>query len=141
YERNVTAYQIPEQVKLVTLTLSMEGLAANVKVEPAEVKASYDANKANYSDPEQRQASLILIAVKPDAKAADKEAAKKKADELAAQAKAAPDNFDELAKKNSEDPGSKDQGGDLGYFGKGAMDKPFEDAVFAMKKAGEVVGP
>ena len=141
YERNMTAYQAPEQVKLETLTLSMDSLAANVKVEPQEVKAGYDTNMANYSEPEQRQASHILIAAKADAKAADKEAARKKADDLAAQAKSAPDKFDDLAKKNSEDPGSKEQGGDLGYFGKGAMDKPFEDAVFAIKKAGEVVGP
>ena len=141
YERNMTAYQVPEQVKLETLSLSMDSLAANVKVEPQEVKAGYDTNMANYSEPEQRQASHILIAAKADAKAADKEAAKKKADDLAAQAKADPTRFDDLAKKSSEDPGSKEQGGDLGYFGKGAMDKPFEDAVFAIKTAGEVVGP
>ena len=141
YERNVMAYQVPEQVKLETLTLAMDGLMAKATVEPAEVKASYDGNMALYSDAEQRQASHILVAVKSDAKSTDKDAAKKKAEDLAAQAKSAPDKFEELAKKNSEDPGSKEQGGDLGYFGRGAMDKPFEDAVFAMKKAGEVVGP
>ena len=141
YDRNQQAYQVPEQVKLETLTLTMDSLLPKVTVEPQEVKAGYDGAMATYSEPEQRQASHILIAAKQDAKASDKEAAKKKADDLAAQAKAAPDKFADLAKKNSEDPGSKEQGGDLGYFGKGAMDKPFEEAVFAMKKAGEIVGP
>lgn len=141
YDRNTMAYQVPEQVKLETLTLAMDTLAAKVAVEPPEIKASYDGNMALYSDPEQRQASHILVVVKSDANSADKEAAKKKADDLAAQAKTAPDKFEDLAKQNSEDPGSKEQGGDLGYFGRGAMDKPFEDAVFAIKKQGEVVGP
>jgi peptidyl-prolyl cis-trans isomerase D len=141
YDRNVTAYQVPEQVKLETLTLALDGLMAKSVVDAAEMKDAYERTKANYTDAEQRQASHILIAAKADAKSADKEAAKKKAEDIAAQAKAAPDKFDELAKKTSEDPGSKEQGGDLGYFGKGAMDKPFEDAVFAMKKTGEIVGP
>ena len=141
YDGNQAAFQVPEQVRLETLTLTLESIIGKVAVEPSEVKAAYDTNIATYSDPEQRQASHILIAAKSDAKAADKEAAKKRAEDLAKQAKAAPDKFGDLAKANSDDPGSKEQGGDLGYFGKGAMDKPFEDAVFAIKQTGDIVGP
>jgi len=141
YDGNLAQFQVPEQVKLETLTLSLDSIAAKVSVDPAEVKKNYDDNHATYSDAEQRQASHILIAVKNDAKPEEKAAAKAKADDIAKQAKAAPDKFADLAKKTSEDPGSKEQGGDLGYFGRGAMDKPFEDAVFAMKQPNEVVGP
>jgi peptidyl-prolyl cis-trans isomerase D len=141
YDTNVAQFQVPEQVKLETLTLSLDSIAAKTAVDPAEVRKNYDDNHATYADPEQRQASHILIAVKQDAKPEEKAAAKAKADDLAKQAKAAPAKFAELAKKYSDDPGSKEQGGDLGYFGRGAMDKPFEDAVFAMKQPGEIVGP
>jgi peptidyl-prolyl cis-trans isomerase D len=141
YDGNQAQFQVPEQVRLETLTLSLDSIAAKVAVDPAEVRKNYEDNRATYADPEQRQASHILIAVKSDAKPEEKAAAKAKAEDLTKQAQAAPDKFAELAKMSSEDPGSKEQGGDLGYFGKGAMDKPFEDAVFAMKQTGEIVGP
>ncbi|MEP7084044.1 MAG: SurA N-terminal domain-containing protein [Betaproteobacteria bacterium] len=141
YDGNQAAFQVPEQVRLETLMLTLDSISTKVVLEPNEAKTAYDANIATYSDPEQRQASHILVAVKPDAKAEDKAAAKAKAEDLLKQVKAAPDKFGDIAKKNSDDPGSKDQGGDLGYFGKGAMDKPFEDAVFGIKQQGEVVGP
>ena len=141
YDANQAQFQVPEQVKLETLTLSLDAIMAKISVDPADVRKDYEEKKATYTDPEQRQASHILVAVKPDAKAGDKAAAKAKAEELAKQVLAAPDKFADVAKKSSEDPGSKDQGGDLGYFGRGAMDKPFEDAVFAMKQVGEIAGP
>lgn len=141
YDSNQAEFQVPEQVKLETLTLTLDAISSKLAIDPKDVRENYDTNRANFSDPEQRQASHILVAVKPDASAADKEAAKKKAEELLKEVKAAPDKFADIAKKSSEDPGSKEQGGDLGYFGKGAMDKPFEEAVFAIKQPGEIVGP
>ena len=140
YDGNQAAFQVPEQVRLETLTLSLDAVAPSIQVSAEEVKKNYDGNMAAYSDPEQRQASHILVALKPDASDADKAAAKQKAEQILKEVKAAPDKFGEIAKKSSEDPGSKDQGGDLGYFGKGAMDKPFEDAVFGMK-VNDIVGP
>jgi uncharacterized membrane-anchored protein YhcB (DUF1043 family) len=68
------------------------------------------------------------------APAADREKAKARAQELLAQVRKAPDSFADLAKKNSQDPGSATNGGDLDFFARGAMVKPFEDAAFAMKK-------
>ena len=140
YEQNPTAFQTPEQAKIEYVMLTLDALAPRVKVDPAEVKAAYDANARQYASSEERQAAHILIAVKPDAKEDEKAAAKKKADALLAQAKANPAKFAELAKANSQDPGSAQQGGDLGSFGRGSMVKPFEDAVFAAK-AGDIVGP
>ena len=140
YEQNPKAFETPEQAKIEYVMLTPDALAPRIKVDPAEVKAAYDANARQYGTPEERQASHILIALKPDAKEEEKAAAKKKADALFAQAKANPAKFAELAKANSQDPGSAQQGGDLGSFGRGSMVKPFEDAVFAAK-AGDIVGP
>jgi peptidyl-prolyl cis-trans isomerase D len=140
YDQNLAAFQIPEQAKVEYVMLTQEALAGRAKVEPADVKAAYDANAKQYTTQEERQAAHILIAVKPDAKDDEKAAAKKKAEALLAQAKASPARFAELAKANSQDPGSAPQGGDLGAFARGAMVKPFEDAVFAAQP-GEIVGP
>src|SRR5262249_40243075 len=140
YDQNQSAFQTPEQAKIEYVVLTQDSLAQRGKVEPAEVKAAYDANARQYTTPEQRQASHILIAVKPDAKPEEKAAAKKKAEALLAQAQANPGKFADLAKANSQDPGSAQQGGDLGTFARGSMVKPFEDAVFAAKP-GDIVGP
>jgi len=141
YDANTSAFQVPEQVKLEYVTLSPDTLGAQITIDPAEVRKQYDQNLNRYGKPEERQASHILIAVKPDASDAEKAAAKKRADEVAAQAMKNPAQFAELAKKVSQDPGSAGQGGDLGFFARdGSMVKPFEDAVFSMKQ-GEIVGP
>jgi len=140
YDQNLAAFQTPEQAKIEYVMLNQDALAPRAKVEPAEVKAAYDANAKQYTTQEERQAAHILIAVKPDAKDDEKAAAKKKAEALLAQAKANPAKFGELAKANSQDPGSAAQGGDLGSFARGAMVKPFEDAVFSAK-SGDIVGP
>ena len=140
YDKNPTAFQTPELAKIEYLLLNQEAIAAQVKVDPAEVRQAYDANAKQYTTNEERQASHILIAVKPDASDADKAAAKAKATALLEKARAKPDAFAELAKANSQDTGSAAQGGDLGSFARGAMVKPFEDAVFAAK-VGDIVGP
>jgi peptidyl-prolyl cis-trans isomerase D len=141
YDANPTAFQVPEEVKLEYVVLSPEALGQDIAVGAEEVRKQYDSNLRAYGKPEERQASHILIAVKPDASADDKAAAKKKADDVAAQAKKNPAQFAELAKKFSQDPGSAGQGGDLGYFSRdGSMVKPFEDTVFSMKP-GDISAP
>ena len=87
----------------------------------------------------QRQAAHILIAVAATAPQAEQDAAKAKAEHLLQQVKQNPAKFGELAKQNSQDPGSAANGGDLGFFGRGMMVKPFEDAAFALKQ-GEISG-
>jgi peptidyl-prolyl cis-trans isomerase D len=140
YDKNPKAFETPEMAKVDYILLTQDSIAAQVKVDPAEVRQAYEANAKQYTTSEERQASHILIAVKKDASDAEKAKAKQKATELAEKARAKPDSFAELAKANSQDPGSATQGGDLGSFSRGAMVKPFEDAVFAAK-VGDIVGP
>ncbi|HEX6795856.1 MAG TPA: SurA N-terminal domain-containing protein [Casimicrobiaceae bacterium] len=140
YDKNPKAFETPEMAKVDYLLLTQDAIAAQIKVDPAEVKQAYDANAKQYTTNEERSASHILIAVKKDASDAEKAKAKQKAEELAAKARANPDSFAQLAKENSQDPGSASQGGDLGSFSRGAMVKPFEDAVFGAK-VGDIVGP
>ncbi len=128
YEQHKDKFKVPEQVKLEFALLSAAGLMSQVSVSDQEVKEFYDANAAKFQGDEQRQASHILINY-----GQDKAAAKAKALDILAQVKKNPKSFEELAIKNSQDTGSATKGGDLGSFGRGAMVKPFEDAVFAMK--------
>ena len=141
YDANQGVFQVPDEVKIEYLVLTPESLMGQITVDPAEVKKQYDDNVKQYTKVEERQASHILVAVKPDATEADKAAAKQKAEALAASARKTPAKFAELAKQNSQDPGSAGQGGDLGSFARdGSMVKPFEDAVFSGKQ-GDIVGP
>ena len=140
YDKNPTAFQTPEVAKIEYLLLNQDAIASQVKVDPAELRQAYDANAKQYTTNEERAASHILVSVKPDASDAEKAAARQKALTLLDKARAKPDAFAELAKANSQDTGSAAQGGDLGSFARGAMVKPFEDAVFAAK-VGDIVGP
>jgi peptidyl-prolyl cis-trans isomerase D len=126
YDANQGVFQVPDEVKIEYLVLTPESLMGQITVDPAEVKKQYDDNVKQYTKAEERQASHILVAVKPDATEADKAAAKQKAEALAASARKTPAKFAELAKQNSQDPGSAGQGGDLGFFARdGSMVKPF----------------
>ena len=129
YEQNRSLFETPETAKVEFLVLSPETIAGTGALPEADVRAYYEQNKARYGTDEQRRASHILIT--PDG--GDKSAAKKKAEQLLAQVKSKPGDFEKLARENSKDPGSAAQGGDLGFFGKGMMVKPFEEAVFRMK--------
>ena len=141
YDANQSGFQVPEEVKLEYVLFTADALDASIVVEPEEVRRQYDSNLKAYGKPEERDAAHILIAVKPEASADEKAAAKKKAEDIAAQAKKNPAQFAELAKKFSQDSGSASQGGDLGFFARdGSMVKPFEDAAFALKP-GEISAP
>ncbi len=135
YDAHQPEFEIPVQAKLEYLVLSADQLGQQIKISDEEVKKFYDANTDKYKEGEQRKASHILINAAPTATDAEKKAAKEKADDLYQQAKKNPSSFAELAKKHSQDLGSGKQGGELGFFGKGMMVKPFQDAAFSMKKA------
>ena len=137
YDKNTGKFEIPEQANIEYVVLDSAAVAAQVSVSDADAKSYYDQNIKQYSTEEQRRASHILLTVKKGASAADKAAVKAKADALVAQLRKTPADFAKLAKANSEDPGSKEQGGDLGFFGKGAMLKSFEEATYKLKQ-GEI---
>lgn len=109
----------------------------NIKVPEKKVKAFYDDNPSYFKRPEQVKASHILIKVDKDADKATKEKALEKIKVIEKSLKDGKD-FAALAKEFSEGP-SKTKGGELGFFGKGQMVKPFEEAAFTMKP-GEVSG-
>jgi peptidyl-prolyl cis-trans isomerase D len=140
YDSKPLEFTIPEQVRAEYVELSIDALAPTLKVPADEIKKFYDASSARYVQKEERKASHILISAAKDASDADKVAAKAKADALYAQVVKSPKDFAELAKKNSQDPGSAVNGGDLGFFARGAMVKPFDEAAFAAKKD-EIVAP
>ena len=130
YELHKDKFVVPEQVKLEFAMLSAASFVAQMKVDDKEIKDFYDANSAKFQGDEQRHASHILISRGTTDK--EKAAAKAKAEDILAQLRKSPKSFEALAMKYSQDP-SGAKGGDLGTFGRGAMVKPFEDAVFGMK--------
>jgi peptidyl-prolyl cis-trans isomerase D len=139
YKDNPDHFRTPEQVSVDYLDLSVDNLAKDMHVTEDAVRERYQERAADFTMPEERHACHILIQVASDAPPAKVEAAKKKAEEILARIhKGEP--FAELAKKFSQDPGSAKEGGDLGFFGRGVMDKAFEKAVFALK-VGEVSEP
>ena len=119
YDSHPGEFVVPAQVRAEYVVLNADALAALETVSEADLRAWYDANVRS--------------------KFEERAAAKKKAEDVLAQLRAAPEKFAELAKQYSQDPGSKDSGGDLGYFARGAMVKPFEDAVFKLK-SGQLSG-
>jgi peptidyl-prolyl cis-trans isomerase D len=135
YKANEKLFQAPEQASIEYVVLDMESVGKGIAVNPADLKTYYEQNSQRFEG--ERRASHILIASPKSAPAADREKAKAKAQELLAQVKKAPDTFADVARKNSQDPGSAPKGGDLDFFARGSMVKPFEDAVFSMKK-GEI---
>ncbi len=133
YDGNPARFQVPEEVGVEYLVLSADALLASEQVGADEIKAYYESNISKYGEPEQRRASHILIAVKRGAGDAEKASARERAAQILSQLRKSPGSFAELAKKNSGDPGSASQGGDLGFFSRGMMVRPFEDAAFRLK--------
>jgi peptidyl-prolyl cis-trans isomerase C len=105
-------------------------------ISDAEAKKYYDDNPGYFQQPAQVKVSHIMIKVDSNADQAKKDEARKKIDDALTRLKAGGE-FAALAKEVSEDTGSKDNGGDLGYLSKGQTPQSFEDAAFALKK-GEI---
>ena len=140
YDGHPREFEVAEQVRVEYVVLSLDNLAAQVDVPAEEVRQAYEQNPGRFSAPEERQARHILISAPGDASAEARAAAKTKAAELAQQARAAPEKFAALARTHSQDPGSSQNGGDLGFLERGATKKPFDEALFSMK-TGEIAGP
>lgn len=134
YQANQALFQAPEQAKVEYVVLDMDSVKKSIEIPEADLKAYYEQNVARLSGNEERRASHILINAPKEASVVERQQAKAKAEELLKAVRAAPASFADLAKKNSQDTGSAAKGGDLDFFTRGSMVKPFEDAVFAMKK-------
>jgi peptidyl-prolyl cis-trans isomerase D len=134
YKAHLPQYMTPESAHLQYAELRLDQLAAQVTPSEEDLKAAYEKNKDRYNEPEKRHGRHILIPLgKDDA------AAKKQAEDVLAQAKAGKD-FAALAKQYSQDPGSADKGGDLGWADRNQFVGPFADALFGMN-VGELRGP
>jgi len=140
YETHQEEFRIPEKVRVAYVTLSAESLLPQIQVDPEDVRRAYESRRSEFEIKEERQAAHILIAVDAAAGAEAKKKARATAQEIYEQLKKDPDRLAELAKQHSQDPGSAQKGGDLGYFSRGLMVKAFDDAVFKMKP-GEIGPP
>jgi peptidyl-prolyl cis-trans isomerase D len=136
YQQNQDKYLLPETVNLQYIELTREHAESGIQVTEQALKEYYEQVKDRFTSQERRHGRHILITI---GDGVDDAAAKKKAEELTAKAKAGAD-FAQLAKENSKDPGSAQQGGDLGWAQRGMFVGPFEDALFAMS-VGEIRGP
>ena len=126
-------FRAAEQATIEYAVLDLDTLNAGISVTDDDLRKYYGENVSRYTAAEERRASHILINVAKDAPAAERSQGKAKAEGLLAELRKNPAAFAELAKKNSGDTASAERGGDLDFFSRGAMVKPFEDAAFAMK--------
>ncbi len=132
YDANQDLFQAAESVDIEYVVLDRENLIKNVKLDEQEVKAYFDQNVNRMS---RRRASHILLTLSPGATEEDKASVREKAQAILDEVRKAPETFAAVAKRESQDPGSSANGGDLGFFQRGAMvAKPFEDAAFSMSK-------
>lgn len=136
YDKNKASFETPETLKVEYVVFNPESAGSQTSAPEAELKTFYEQNKARWGTEEQRRASHILLPVDGGNKAA----VKKQADELVAKLRANPADFAKLAREFSKDPGSASNGGDLGFFGRNMMVKPFEEAVYKLKP-GEISEP
>lgn len=132
YESNRQTYMTDETVVLEYVELSQETIAKAMTIDEAEAREYFEENKANYVTPEERSASHILVSVPRSADEASVKAAEAKARAALDQAKAGTP-FDQIAIETSDDTGTAAEGGDLGFFRRGAMVPEFEEAAFAMQ--------
>ncbi len=139
YEENKARYVRPEQVSIEHLEISRPRIAAEIPVDESELKRLYEARKANYSTPEQRKVSHILLSVASDADDAAVDEARNKLLDIRRQIESGA-SFEYLAKAHSEDPGTAQNGGDLGFISRDIMDPAFDAAAFSLE-AGEVSAP
>jgi peptidyl-prolyl cis-trans isomerase D len=135
YDKNSAKFQSAESADIEYVVLDIETIRQNIVLNEQDLKAYFEQNLQRLSSKEERRASHILITAAKDAPEAEKKIARAKAEELLKAVKAKPASFSDVARKNSQDPGSAVKGGDLDFFGRGAMVKVFEDAAFSMKKS------
>jgi len=132
YERNKAKYQVPEKRVVRYAIVDVNQVRQGMQISDDQLKAQYQQNIQQYQVPNRVHVEHILLMTvgKTDAEV---EEVKKKAQDILNQAKKG-SNFEDLAKKYSEDPGTKDKGGDLGWIVQGQTVAEFEKAAFSLPK-------
>jgi peptidyl-prolyl cis-trans isomerase D len=134
YQSNISQFDTQQKVSLSYVELVLDDLLSLIEVTDNELEEYYQQNLFDYRTDEERQAAHILFE-----SADEDEAIASKAEEVLARIQAG-ENFSELAKTFSSDTFSAENGGDLGWFGKGIMDPAFEDAAFSLANKDDVSG-
>ncbi len=137
FKKHEARFKAPESATIEYVQLDLDALTKGLTLTEPELQKFYDDNAERYTAPAERRASHILIKAASDQPDAERKQARARAEALLAEVRKTPAAFAELARKNSQDAASAAQGGDLDFFGRGAMVGPFEDAVFALK-TGEI---
>ncbi|MBV5345237.1 MAG: peptidylprolyl isomerase, partial [Rhodoferax sp.] len=127
YKANADKFQSAERADIEYVVLNLAAVQKDIVVPEAELKTYFEQNAARLAGLEERRASHILINADKAAPAAERDAARTKAQALLVDVQKSPAQFAELARKNSQDTGSSAKGGDLDFFGRGAMVKSFEE--------------
>jgi peptidyl-prolyl cis-trans isomerase D len=140
YEEHKGEYLSEEQVLIEYLELDAATLGGSVEADEEVLKARFEEQQARFVTPESRLASHILIEVDNQAPEMDVETAREQAEDLARRAQEGAD-FAELARENSQDLGSADAGGDLGWVEPGFMVQAFEDALYALTMENPISEP
>ncbi len=139
YDEHKARWRIPERVKVEYLLLDPETVGAEVEVTEEALKDYWAQHKDEFQVPEERKVRHILVALPENADAEQETQARARADAIVERLKAGED-FSDLARELSDDPGSREQGGELGWLSEGMMPKTFEAVAFALDE-GEVSRP
>jgi len=136
YDQHRSEYELPEQRVADFLLVDKALLRAQLDISDDELKTYYDEHKDDFTREEQVRARHILLRTGGDR---TEDQARQQLEKIKARVQGGED-FGTIARQVSEDPGTKDKGGELGYFGRGRMTPEFEKAAFNAK-AGDLVGP
>lgn len=132
YRENTSRYTHPEQRNVQYLLADLARVRSQISIPEAELRAQYDESRQSYRQPPAVNAQHVLISVEEGATPEQEAAARTEAEEVLAKARAGAD-FTELAQQHSDEPGAATSGGDLGFFSRGQMVPPFEEAAFALE--------
>lgn len=138
YDQHKDQFGTPEQVSLQYIEVNEADLKPAAAPSDEDLRKRYENEKAKFVQPEQRLVSHILINVPKNATPDQQKAALAKAQKIASEA--TPADFAKLAQQDSDDLGSKRQGGDLGWLEKGVTTPAFDEAMFKMQK-GQISQP
>ena len=135
FQKNQARYAkaVPEQRTVTYFAFTPNQLPGGIpQPSQQDIQNYYNQHQSEYQVPEQARSRHVLVKVAPNADAKTDAAAKAKAEDIAKQLRNG-GNWNEIAKKNSDDPGSKDSGGELGFAQRGRMVPEFDKAIFENK--------